>query len=243
MRRVLALLLCLLAARVGAADGEWVRSVDATLESKFVRRGIERAGASVRPGAWLTDEAWSFGAWVNLPLAQGRWRELGVSAGYTHTFERGAAVGVRITHYHLGDAYDGHPAHTGEVTASVALPLGPGRATASFTRDVNRRADIGELSYAGDYALKAWGAFLHYRIYGGSVEADDALPQLPGVRVEDAYTYHGLDLTLPYRIGGQTVLTAGGHYAGTSGARRFWSPNEATPGGRIWFSLAASYEF
>lgn len=243
MRRALALLLCLLAARLAAAEGEWTRRVDATVESKFVRRSIERAGASARPAAWLSNDEWKFGAWVNFPFNEGRWHELGMSAGYEHRFDSGAAFGVQVTHYHLGEAYDGQPAHTGEVTASFSMPAGPGRAAASVTRDVNRRADIGELSYAGEYALKNWGAFLNYRFYLGSVEADDVLPQLATPRVEDSYTYHGVDLTVPYRVGGQTIVTAGVHYAGTNGARPFWSPEGASPGGKIWFSLAANYEF
>lgn len=243
MRRLLVFVGCLVAARLAAADGEWTRTVDATVESKFVRRGIERAGASVLPAAWLTNDAWKFGAWVNFPFEDARWREFGASAGYTHAFDSGAKLGLAIAHYHLGEAYAGHPAHTGEVAVSFSMPAGPGRATASVTRDVNRRADIGELSYAGEYALKNWGAFLHYRFYVGSVEADDVLPQLAAPRVADSYTFHGVDLTLPYRVGGQTILTAGMHYAGTNGARWFWSSNGASTGAKMWLSLAASYEF
>ncbi|MBX3736949.1 MAG: hypothetical protein KF715_09690 [Candidatus Didemnitutus sp.] len=244
MRRLIALVLALFAARLGAADGEWTRSVDGTIESKFVRRGIERAGASVRQGAWLANEEWKFGAWVNVPFTARRWSEFGVLAAYTHTFgESGPTLGLQVTHYHLADAYEGHPAHAGEVAASFSFPAGPGRVTASVTRDVSRRADMGELGYGGEYALKDWGAFLNYRLYVGAVEADNVLPELGGPRIEDSYSYHGIDLTLPYRIGGQTVVTAGLHYAGTDGARPFWSPGEASPGGKIWFSLAASYEF
>lgn len=243
MRRLLVFALCSLAARLAAADGEWTRTMDATIESKFVRRGVELAGASVRPGAWIANETWKLGAWVNFPFEDGRWRELGVSAAYTHAFESGSSLGLEIAHYHWGNARDGHPAHDGEVTASLSLPAGPGRAGVKLSRDVNRRADIGELSYAGEYALKNWGAFLNYRIYAGSVEADDVLPQRAAPRVADSYTYHGVDLTLPYRIGGQTIVTAGVHYAGTNGARPFWSPNGASIGAKIWLSLAASYEF
>lgn len=243
MRRLLVLATCLLAARLAAAEGEWTRTVDATVRSKFVRRGIERDGAAAMPAAWLTNETWKLGAWANFPFENARWHELGASIGYTHAFDSGAKLGLEVVHYYLGEAYEGHPAHTGEVTVSFSATAGPGRATASVTRDVNRRADIGELSYAGEYALKNWGAFLNYRFYVGSVEADDVLPQLPAPRAGDSYTYHGVDLTLPYRVGGQTIVTAGAHYAGTNGARPFWSPNRASTGAKIWFSLAASYEF
>lgn len=242
MRRPLVFILMLLAARLGAADGEWVRKVEAVVETKYVRHGIERAGTSLRPEAWLTDEAWKFGAWMNFPLHEGHWHELGLSAGYAHVFEAGPTLGLQVTHFHLGHAYDGHPAHTAELTVSLALPAGPGRAEFSLTRDVNRRADLAELGYEGEIALKSLGAFLNYRLYVGTQEADDVLPSW-AMRVADGYTYHGVDLKLPYRVGGQTLMTAGVHYAGTNGARPFWSPDRAAPGTKIWLSLAASYEF
>lgn len=243
MRRAMITAFCLLAARVVAADGDWVRTVDATVESKFVRRGIERAGGSVRPGAWLSDGAWKLGASLNLPFTRSEAHELAMMAGYTHAFDSGLQFGLEVTHFHFGDAQLGQPSHTAEVAATASFAVGPGRAMATLARDVNRRADIGELSFSGEYALKNWGAFLGYRVYVGAVEADDALPQLPPPGVEDSYSYHGADLTLPYRVGGQTVLTAGVHYAGTVGARPFWSPDGAAPGVKFWVSLAASYEF
>lgn len=230
-------------ARIIAADGEWTRVVESSVDSKYVRRGIERAEASVRPAAWLGNEAWRLGAWVDYPLEEARWHEVGMTAGYAHTCESGVQIGFEVTHFHLGGAEGGHPSHTAEVAASVSWVLGPGRVTASLARDVNRRADLGEVAYAGAYPLSSWGAFLNYRLYVGSVEADDVLPQRSAARVEDSYVYHGLDLTLPYRVGGQTVLTAGLHYASTQGARPFWAPSGAVPKGQAWISLAASYEF
>jgi hypothetical protein len=243
MRRAFILLLLAPIMRLMAADGEWTRTIETTVASRDVQRGIERAKASVRPAGWLTDETWRFGTWLNLPVENTRGREFAVLAGYTHTFGSDVRAGLEVTHYFLGDTRDGHPSHTGEVAAIFSLPAGPARLGASVARDVNRRADIGELSYAGEYALKNWGAFLHYRFYVGAVEADDVLPQRSAPRIEDSYTYHGVDLAVPYRIGGQTVLTAGVHYAGTTGARPFWSPIGARPGDKVWFTLAASREF
>lgn len=244
MRCACVLILCLSVARLAAADGEWVRSVDVTMESKHVRRGIERAEAGVRPAAHLTDGSWRVGASLNLPFAHARDHELAVVTGYTHALDSGAELGFQATQFLFGGAERGHPTQSLEVTIAFSLPLGPGRAALSLTRDVERRADIGELSYAGEYALKSWGAFLNYRFYAGSVSAEDVLPRLAQPSpIADSYAYHGVDLTLPYRVGGQTVLTAGAHYAGTNGARPFWSPNKASTGAKVWLSLAASYEF
>lgn len=244
MRCLFVLALCSLAARLAAADSEWTRTMDATVESKFVRRGIERAGASVRPAVWATDATWELGAWANLPFEQASRTELGVSAGYTRTFGADVKFGVEIAQFRFGGAEAGHPKHTTELGATLSFSAGPGRVALDVTRDGERRADIGQLSYAGEYALKNWGAFLNYRVYLGSVDAADVLPRLVSpLRVADSYTYHGVDLTLPYRVGGQTIVTAGVHYAGTNGARPFWSPDGASTRAKLWLSLAASYEF
>lgn len=234
---------CLAAVPLLAADGDWTRQADVSVDSKLMRRGIERAGATVTPVVRLADGSWKFAAQLAMPFEAASRSELGLSAGYTYATESGVSCGWEVAHFQFGDAPLGHASRATELTVSLSLPAGPGRLVASFTHEVDQGANIGELSYAGEYALKSWGAFLNYRVYLGSVRAEDALPDLLAPRVGDSYAYHGLDLTLPYRIGGQTVLSAGVHYAGTNGARPFWSPGEASPGGKVWVSLAASYEF
>lgn len=245
MRASFSFAFCLMAVPLIAADGDWTRGAAATAESKLVRRGIEHAGASVAPAVWLTDETWRVGVHAAVPFENASGSEFGMNASYTRALESGVKLGGEVAHVRWGDASFGHPSHTTEFAAFMSFPSGPGRVTVRLARDVERRADIGELSYAGEYALKAWGAFLNYHLYAGSVAADDVLPRsvAPAPRVADAYTYHGIDLTLPYRVGGQTVVTAGVHYAGTNGARPFWSPSGAAPGAKVWLSLAASYEF
>lgn len=244
MRGPFVFAVCLCAARLAAADGEWTRTAEATVESKFVRRGIERAGTSLRTAAWAANEAWKLDAWLNLPFEHARRAELGARVSYAHVLGSGVRLSAEVALFRFGDAGAGHASQTSELTAALSLPAGPGRASVSFTRDVERCADVGELSYSGEHALKNWGAFLNYRVYAGFVDATDVLPRLgSATRVADAYSYHGVDLAVPYRIGGQTVVTAGAHYAGTAGARPFWSPDGPSMGAKIWLSLAASYEF
>lgn len=245
MRAPFSFAFCLLAVPLIAADGEWMRGAEAKLESKLVQRGIERAGASVSPAVWFTDETWSLGAHAAVPFEKPSRSEFTVNAGYLHALESGRKFGVEVAHLRLGDDRNGHPSQTTEFAGFLSFPSGPGRTTLRIARDVERRADVGELSYAGEYALKTWGAFLNYRLYAGSVSADDVLPQTVGAapRAADSYSYHGIDLSLPYRVGGQTIVTAGIHYAGTNGARPFWSPSGTSSGVKVWLSLAASYEF
>lgn len=245
MRRPLFLLCWVVPVLARAAwpfDGEWTRTVEARADAKFVHHGIERAGPSVRPAAWLETEGLRLGSWMTFPLDDTRSHEFALVANVWHTFSTGTKLELDVTHYHLRDARDGHPGHTAELTLTVAHPCGPGRIEASYLRDVNRDAELGELAYAGEWALKSWGAFLHYRVYAGNKSAHDVLPHLrPAVR--DAYSYHGADLSVPYRIGGETVVTAGVHFAGTVGARPFWSPIRAASGAKFWVSLVATHTF
>lgn len=246
MRRLASLLLLTLpglASAAGPFDEEWTRRIEAKGLSRFVRHGIARAAESVHPAAWLVSESWQFGAWANFPIGDTRRQELALAAGYTHRFENGAALVFDVTHFQFRDARAGHPGNTAELALTLSRPAGPGRIEATYLRDVRREADLGEVAYAGEWALQSLGAFLNYRAYLGAKSAADVLPSLPGAKIADSYIYYGADLTVPYRVGGATVVTAGLHYAGTEGQRPFWSPIDARVGGRWWATLAATYEF
>ena len=224
-------------------DEEWTRRIEAKALTRFVQHGVERADESVQPTAWLVSESLKLGTWINFPLSDTRSHEFALAAAYTHRFENGIAIEFDVTHYHLRDARAGHPGHTAELSLIFSRPVGPGRVEATYLRDVKRQADLGEVAYAGEWALKSLGAFLNYRAYLGAKSAADVLPNLPGRKIADSYTYFGADLTVPYRVGGATVVTAGVHYAGTQGQRPFWSPIGARPGSKLWATLAATYEF
>ncbi len=244
--RVVSLLLLALPGVASAAwplDEEWTRRIEAKGLTRFVHHGVERADESVQPAAWLVSESLQFGTWANFPLNDTRSHELALAAAYTRWFENGTAVEFAVTHYHLRDARAGHPGHTAELSLTLSRSIGPGRVEATYLRDVKRQADLGEVAYAGEWALKSLGAFLNYRAYLGAKAAADALPNLPGPKVADSYTYFGADLTVPYRIGGATIVTVGVHYAGTKGARPFWSPIAAPVQAKLWATLAATYEF
>lgn len=246
MNRRLAVFFCLLPGAVAAAgltDGEWTRHVAATALTRFVRHGIERADESLQPAVWLQGESLKFGTWMNIPLDGARGRELALVAACRFRAESGTELDLEATHSHLRDARNGHPGRTAELAATFARPLGPGRAVIRYTRDVQRQADTAEAGYEGEWALQSFGAFLRYRAYVGSKSGRDILPGLPGAKVADSYRFHGFDLTLPYRVGGATVLTAGVHYAGTQGQRRLWSPRAARAGAKLWATLAATCEF
>lgn len=232
-----------IASAAGPFDEEWTRRIEAKGLTRFVQHGIERAGGSVQPAAWLVSESWKLGTWTNFPLNDTRSHEFALVAAYTHQLENGASIELDVTHAHLRDARAGHPGHTAELSLILSHAAGPGRIEWIYLRDVKRQADLGEVAYAGEWALQALGAFLNYRAYLGAKSAADVLPNLPGAKVADSYAYFGADLTVPYRVGGSTVVTAGLHYAGTHGQRPFWSPVNARVGGRWWATLAATYEF
>jgi hypothetical protein len=243
-RRVLVLLALLpLHASAALGDWEWTREVESRALSRFVQHGVERARESLQIAGWLRGDAVKLGTWTNFPLGDTRSHEFALAAAAKHRWESGTQIDFDVTHYHLRDARDGHPGHTAELTLALSHPVGPGRVVASWLRDVNRHADLAEVAYAGEHPLPTLGAFLHYRLYLGTKAASDVLPNLPGPRVADSYSYHGADLSLPYRIGGATILELGVHYAGTVGQRPFWSPTHAPVRGKGWATLAARVEF
>ena len=143
----------------------------------------------------------------------------------------------------MSDPGPGHARQITEFSLRLVRPCGAGRIEALYLREVQRHADLGELAFAGEWPLRSWGAFLHYRLFVGTKSARNVLPQRPGPRVADAYAYHGAGVALPYRVGGSVVLTARGDYAGTHGQRPFWSPLPARSGGAFSLSLAATCEF
>ena len=232
-----------LAVAAWPGDAEWTARVEGRGLTRFVHHGVERAAESLQPSAWLESESLKLGTWMNFPVSDTRSHEFALVAAYTHRFEQGPEFRLDVTHYHLRDARNGHPGHTAELTVSLGQPAGPGRAVVRYTRDVKRQADVAELAYEGEWALKSLGAFLHYRAYLGAKHARNVLPNLTGAKIADGYAFHGLDLTLPYRVGGSTMLTAGLHYAGTQGQRPYWSPVAARVGAKVWATLGATYEF
>ncbi|MBA3850381.1 MAG: hypothetical protein C0502_10370 [Opitutus sp.] len=225
-------------------DGtEWTRQAEVTGLARVVRRGVVLADEVVRPAFWFASESLKMGAWLDLPLQTAREREFAFTARYSRTFEGGAALALGAAYFNRRNSPAGYPEDAPELTLTVAQPAGPGRVEGVYTRDMRRRADIGELAYSGDWALKSLGAFLNYRFYLGTARAREVLSGGSGPAAADSYAYHGADLTLPYRIGGATVLTVGLHFAGTRGQRPHWSPIAIRPGGKLWFTLAATREF
>lgn len=245
--RCAAVLFTLLAVRAAALtsplEWEWTRQVETQVLSRFVQHGVERADESFQVAGWLKSESLKLGTWTNFPISDTRSHEFALVGAYVHRLEGGTELEFDVTHYHLRDARNGHPGHTAELTFLVSHPVGPGRVVASVLFDVNRHAEQGELAYAGEWALKSLGTFLNYRVYAGHKHGHDVLHNLPGDEVVDSYRYHGVDLTIPYRIGGATVVTLGVHYAGTVGQRPFWSPINAPVRDKVWAILATSYEF
>jgi len=242
MRRLLALLISLTAARLGALEGEWQQRASVSFDTSYVRRGIEQAGASVRPAWQLSDERWSFDVWANAPFCADDEREAAMRIGYSHDFGANLKLDWQVAHYRFERVGAEHANHATEAGVALTLPAGPGRIGVGLIRDVERRANYVEMGYAGEIALKKLGAFLNYRFFAGWVQADDVLPR-SAVRVADAYSYHGVEVAVPYRVGSQTIVTLGARYAGTWGARPFWSPTGASPKAGIALNLAVSHEF
>lgn len=211
--------------------------------SRFVHHGVERAGESWQPAAWLVNGPVRLGTWTNFPANDTRSHEFALVASGRHEWDSGFALEAEVTHYHLRDARNGHPGHTAELTAAASAPVGRGRVSVAFVHDVKRRGDLLRLAYSGEEALTRIGAFLRYRMEVGAKEARDVLPNLPGPRVGDSYSYAAVTGELPYRVGESWLVTLGASWSVTRGQRPFWSPIAAPVRAQAAFSLGATWEF
>lgn len=241
----LSLLLALLlpCARAQWLDDDWTRSLEAKLATKHVEHGVVRAEAGMQPGVRFSSGTLSFAAWMYRPFEQDQGREQTGAVGWSREFAGGLKLEVEGRRRAVRNPAPGHARRITEFSLRLARPCGPGRIEALYLRDVQRRADLGELAFAGERPLPSWGAFLHYRLFAGARASRDILPARSGGCVADAYTYHGAGVSLPYRVGGSMVVTAQADYTGTRGQRPFWSPLPARSGGGFSLSLAATYEF
>lgn len=241
-RLILLLFAAAACARAQLWDEDWSGAFDLGLASRHVRHGAMLADEVLQPRLRLGNGAISLATWSAVPLRGAQQHELGMSVGLARewgdTWRASAEVVALRWQPPPSSGVDG----TIELGAALERRAGPGRWVLALRRDSARRATFAEIAYAGDLALTQVGAFLGYRVYGGTAHGREVGPLLSGRRTADAYAYHGADLTLPYRVGGATIVTLGVHYARTSGLGAGWTPLAASDSGRLSVSVAATFE-
>jgi hypothetical protein len=212
--------------------------------SRYVFRGVERAGASAQASVDLARENLSGGIWLNQPFANGQTRETNLNA--TYRLNPGDAIELELSAAHSwfsGVPGDGvrRSFETGLAATFAAINgFTPGLA---YHHDFRFRADTVQASLARSIPLTNLGAFLELNFFAGATQGDDWRPDAPGPRRSDGYSYWGGEARAPYRIGPHSTVTAGLHYADASGRSAANGPFGRAARHNVWVTLGVNLDF
>lgn len=216
MRWLLACLVFLVATVAGRAAGwgeEPPATIDVSLLSEHVVRGVERAGAAAR-----VEIAGGVGGWRArlagiVPVARAESSEWLVAGAWGREVgERlGLSAGVTWTSFATGAREPAHDFLEFHADAAWNLPR-EFVATVSAAHDVELDATTLEAALAHSFALARWGAYLDGRAFAGWSDGRD-WRRHTGRRVRDAYGYWGIAAEIPYRVGGNASVVVGAEYS------------------------------
>lgn len=239
------LLAALLAVPLGARGEEPPAvQMDFGYASRYVFRGVERAGSSAQAAVEFNRDSFHGGMRTNLPFESGETREVNLHVACTWQPVDVLSLGASVAQRWFSQVPGGGVKRSLEagLTATLAPINGitPGLA---YYHDFNFRSDTAQVSLAHSIPLVKWGAFLDLNLFAGWATGKDWRPDAPGPRSRDSYGYWGGEALLPYRIGAHSTVTAGLHYADASGR----SPSDG-PFGRparrnLWATLGVNLDF
>jgi uncharacterized protein (TIGR02001 family) len=197
----LAALVAGVSAQAQTAESPLSVSVDVTVVSDYVFRGVHLAGTSLQPSVEVAYGDFYVGAWNSNTLSSTGINETDVYAGYGFAINETYSLDVGLTRY----LYDGQS--TGDTTEAY----------------VGVSADLFGLSpslyYYHDFDLET-NAFIHSIGYSFPVDAIntslDFAVTVGHVRQSENlggnYTYGSLGVAIPYSLSETATLTVGGEY-------------------------------
>jgi len=250
MPRALRPVLVLLFALAGATGSHaWDDEPQTVLgfgyRSREMLRGVDLAGHGARAAVELkTGGARGRAEWFE-PFRSGEPGSGALHGEYRWEFDTAGSIAAVAAHRRTRTTAAAfgrrHGTEVG-LAFTRALPPGP-QLTLDLRRDLRLRAQVTELRLAHDTALTGFGAFLHWSVFAGWVDAGDVWPDAPGPRRSDAHGYAGVEFRLPYRLGERTQVVAEAAFSGTRGASGLWSPRGREDGLRAAFGLSVTFDF
>ncbi len=236
-------LAALLVVPTGArGDEPPVVQADISYASRYVFRGVERAGQSAQAGVELARENFRGGVWTNQPFQSDETRETNLHAAYTWQPTERLTLEGTVAHAWFGAVGDVKRSFEAGLTATVSAVNGFTPSLAYY-HDFHLRADTTQASLAHSIALTNLGTFLELNFFAGWAKGDDWRPDAPGPRRQDGYGYWGGEARVPYRIGAHSTVTAGMHYADTFGRSVANGPFGLSARHNLWFSLGVNLDF
>ncbi len=246
LRTLPGLLLAAVLAAPLVVQGEEPPAVTADLvyASRYVYRGIERAGPSAQAGVEWTNERLRGGGWINQPFASGAVRESNLNAAYTWPSDRGFTLEASVVHRWFHGVPGGQVKRSFEAGLSATLPAFQGFTLGlAYNHDFRLHADTTQVSLARSIPLTRLGAFLELEGLAGWSTGDDWRPDAIGPRRHDSYSYWSGSARLPCRIGLHSTVIAGLHYADASGRSATNGPFGLTARRNLWVTLGVNLDF
>ena len=212
--------------------------------SRYVFRGVERAGSSAQGGVEFNRDRFHGGIWVNLPFENGKTREVNLHAGYTWQPSDDLSLEASVARHWFSMVPDGGAKHSLEAGLAATLaPISGFTPGLAYYHDFNFRSDTAQVSLAHSIALVKWGAYLDLNFFAGWAKGDNWRPDVPGPRSRDSYGYWGGAAQLPYRIGAHSIVTAGLHYADAFGRSSVTGPFGLSARRNLWVTLGVNLDF
>jgi uncharacterized protein (TIGR02001 family) len=201
-------------------------SADMTYTSKYVFRGVKVTEQSIQPSVELSTGDFYAGVWSNQPIKSGEDNEFDFYAGFGIPVNETIKLDVGATYYYYPDSDSGatfepYIGVTGEIMGlSAGLYL---------YRDIDVKAwtTQGNLGYS--FPIEAAGVSLDLGAYYGNVDGRN-----------ESYRYYGVDLSVPFQINENAVVTVGVHYGdtlGLGGSRRLGLDDN------LWWTAALTLGF
>jgi hypothetical protein len=218
--------------------------VDLAYASRYVFRGVERAGDSVQAAVEFNRDNFRGGFGINQPFDRGDAREVNLNAAYAWQPADALTLEASVAHTWFDEVPAGGVERSWEagLTATLA-PVGGFTPSFAYYHDFRFQADTVQTSLARSIALTKLGAFLEVNLFAGWVSGDDWRPDAPGPRRQDSYGYWGGELQLPYRVGAHSTVVAGLQYADSFGRSATNGPFGRGLGGKLWVTLGVNLDF
>lgn len=233
------------AARVAAQDsGEPKVTADFGYASRYVFRGVERAGSSAQAAVEYAAKGFRGSVWANQPLRSRQGSEIDLTAAYGRQVSEKLNVELALTAYNFTSEPAGATEHSVEaaLTATFA-PVNGVTPSVSLQHDFRLEADTAQASLAYSVALTRLGTFLELSAFAGWSDARNATPDAASSRASDGYGYFGGEAHIPYRVGAHTTVIAGLHATTTVGQGRALASPGRFARSNLWLTLGVSVDF
>ncbi len=218
--------------------------VNVAYASRSVFRGVERSADALQAGVEFSRDNLHGGLGTRQSFGGDDAREVDLHGGYRWSLDNGATVEASVAHTWFDRVPGGGVERSLETGLAATLPpvsgFTPG---ARYSHDFYFRADTIEVALARSTALTKLGAFLEWNFFAGWVTGRDWRPEAAGPRRRDDYGYWGAEVSLPYRIGSNSMVAAGLHYAEALGRSATNGPFGRSGNPGLWVTLGVSLDF